>query len=70
MSGQTIENPLTPVYKMVDTCAAEFAAETPYFYSTFDKENEAEEFIAERKSDKKTVIVFGRSYPNRSGYRV
>ncbi len=66
MSGQTIENPLTPVYKMVDTCAAEFAAETPYFYSTFDKENEAEEFIAERKSDKKTVIVFG-SGPIRIG---
>jgi carbamoyl-phosphate synthase large subunit len=31
-----------PVYKMVDTCAAEFAAETPYFYSTYDTENEAE----------------------------
>ncbi|MEE1261943.1 carbamoyl-phosphate synthase large subunit, partial [Ruminococcus sp.] len=66
MSGCKVENPLTPVYKMVDTCAAEFAAETPYFYSTFDKENEAEEFIAERKSDKKTVIVFG-SGPIRIG---
>jgi carbamoyl-phosphate synthase large subunit len=31
-----------PVYKMVDTCAAEFEAETPYFYSTYDQENEAE----------------------------
>jgi carbamoyl-phosphate synthase large subunit len=31
-----------PVYKMVDTCAAEFAAETPYFYSAYDMENEAE----------------------------
>jgi len=31
-----------PVYKMVDTCAAEFEAETPYFYSTYDSENEAE----------------------------
>jgi carbamoyl-phosphate synthase large subunit len=30
-----------PVYKMVDTCAAEFEAETPYFYSTYDEENEA-----------------------------
>ncbi len=30
-----------PVYKMVDTCAAEFEAETPYFYSTYDQENEA-----------------------------
>ena len=66
MSGQKVENPLTPVYKMVDTCAAEFAAETPYFYSTFDKENEAEDFIAERKSYKKTVIVFG-SGPIRIG---
>ena len=66
LSGQKIAHPLTPVYKMVDTCAAEFAAETPYFYSTYDKENEAEEFIAERKSDKKTVIVFG-SGPIRIG---
>jgi len=32
---------LRPVYKMVDTCAAEFAAETPYFYSTYEQENEA-----------------------------
>ncbi|MEX0682440.1 MAG: carbamoyl-phosphate synthase large subunit [Dehalococcoidia bacterium] len=32
---------VTPVYKMVDTCAAEFEAETPYFYSTYDEENEA-----------------------------
>ncbi len=32
---------VTPVYKMVDTCAAEFEAETPYFYSTYDQENEA-----------------------------
>ncbi len=65
-SGQTVENPLVPVYKMVDTCAAEFKAETPYFYSTFDKENEADEFIKERNSDKKTIIVFG-SGPIRIG---
>ncbi|MFL2627599.1 MAG: carbamoyl-phosphate synthase large subunit [Dehalococcoidia bacterium] len=32
---------ITPVYKMVDTCAAEFEAETPYFYSTYEQENEA-----------------------------
>jgi carbamoyl-phosphate synthase large subunit len=32
---------VVPVYKMVDTCAAEFEAETPYFYSTYDQENEA-----------------------------
>ncbi len=33
---------LRPVYKMVDTCAAEFEAQTPYFYSTYEEENEAE----------------------------
>jgi carbamoyl-phosphate synthase large subunit len=48
------------VYKMVDTCAAEFEAKTPYFYSTFEQENEA---IA---SDKKKIIVLG-SGPNRIG---
>ena len=65
-TGQKVENPLTPVYKMVDTCAAEFNAETPYFYSTFDTENEAEQFIKEKNSDKKTIIVFG-SGPIRIG---
>ncbi len=54
------------VFKTVDTCAAEFAAETPYFYSTYDDENEAAEFIAERKSKAKRVIVFG-SGPIRIG---
>ena len=55
------------VYKMVDTCAAEFPAETPYFYSTYDEENEAAEFI-EHHSDKtkKKIIVFG-SGPIRIG---
>lgn len=48
------------VYKMVDTCAAEFPAATPYFYSTFEEENES---IA---SDKKKIIVLG-SGPNRIG---
>ena len=47
-------------YKMVDTCAAEFEAKTPYFYSTFDKENES------FPSDKKKIIVLG-SGPNRIG---
>lgn len=37
-----------PVYKMVDTCAAEFDAETPYFYSTYEKENEAEPLKGKR----------------------
>ncbi len=65
-SGQNVKNPLIPVYKMVDTCAAEFNAETPYFYSTYDKENEAAKFIAEKNSKKKTIIVFG-SGPIRIG---
>ncbi len=48
------------VYKLVDTCAAEFEAKTPYYYSTFEDENES---IA---SDKKKVVVLG-SGPNRIG---
>jgi carbamoyl-phosphate synthase large subunit len=40
---------IRPVYKMVDTCAAEFNAETPYFYSAYEKENEAEP-LAEKKA--------------------
>ncbi len=59
LSGQKVENPARAIFKMVDTCAAEFAAVTPYFYSTFGDENEAAEFIAAKKSGKKTVIVFG-----------
>jgi carbamoyl-phosphate synthase large subunit len=66
LTGESCGFSATPVYKMVDTCAAEFDAETPYFYSTFDKENEAEQFIAERNSGKQTVIVFG-SGPIRIG---
>lgn len=54
------------VYKMVDTCAAEFSAQTPYFYSTYDKENEAKEFIEKNNSGKKKIIVFG-SGPIRIG---
>ncbi|UCG84436.1 MAG: carbamoyl-phosphate synthase large subunit, partial [Dehalococcoidia bacterium] len=39
---------IRPVYKMVDTCAAEFDAETPYFYSTYESENEAEHIPGRR----------------------
>jgi len=66
LSGAKIPHKRFASYKMVDTCAAEFAAETPYFYSSFDEENEAAEFIAHRNSGKKTVIVFG-SGPIRIG---
>ena len=48
------------VYKLVDTCAAEFEAKTPYYYSAFDAENES------AVSNKKKVIVLG-SGPNRIG---
>jgi carbamoyl-phosphate synthase large subunit len=48
------------VYKLVDTCAAEFEAKTPYYYSTFGEENESV------VSDKKKVVVLG-SGPNRIG---
>ena len=54
------------VYKMVDTCAAEFSAETPYFYSTYDGENEAAEFLEQHPTDKKKILVFG-SGPIRIG---
>ncbi|MEG2658101.1 MAG: carbamoyl-phosphate synthase large subunit, partial [Clostridiales bacterium] len=66
LSGQKIANPRFASYKMVDTCAGEFAAETPYFYSTFDEENEAKEFIEHHDSGKKRVVVFG-SGPIRIG---
>ncbi|MBQ9969579.1 MAG: carbamoyl-phosphate synthase large subunit [Oscillospiraceae bacterium] len=65
-SGQKVEKPRYATYKMVDTCAAEYKAETPYFYSTFDEENEAAQFIEEHKTDKKKILVFG-SGPIRIG---
>ena len=48
------------VYKLVDTCAAEFEAQTPYYYSTFQEENESV------RSDRKKIVVLG-SGPNRIG---
>ncbi len=66
LSGQKCPEKKLAVYKMVDTCAAEFSAETPYFYNDFDEENEAAEFIGQHPSDKKKVIVFG-SGPIRIG---
>ena len=61
ISGKKIAHKRYASYKMVDTCAAEFKAETPYFYSTYDDENEAEEFLKEHPSDKKKVVVFASS---------
>ena len=66
LSGEKIKRPLRAVYKMVDTCAAEFAAQTPYFYSTYDSEDEASEFIKRVHTGNKTIIVFG-SGPIRIG---
>ena len=66
ISGFELPTHRRAVFKTVDTCAAEFKAETPYFYSTYDDENEAKEYIAERNSGKKRVIVFG-SGPIRIG---
>ena len=51
---------IEPVYKLVDTCAAEFEAYTPYYYSTYEQENEI------RTSDKKKVVILGGG-PNRIG---
>jgi carbamoyl-phosphate synthase large subunit len=55
-----IDMGINRVYKLVDTCAAEFPAVTPYYYSTFEDENESV------RSDKKKVVVLG-SGPNRIG---
>jgi carbamoyl-phosphate synthase large subunit len=57
------EQQLIPVYKMVDTCAAEFESETPYFYGTYEDENESV------KTEKESVIVLG-SGPIRIGQGV
>ena len=68
LSKQNLDNinRKSMVYKTVDTCAAEFAADTPYFYSTYDDENEAAEFIEKNNTGKKKIIVFG-SGPIRIG---
>ncbi|TGB04981.1 carbamoyl-phosphate synthase large subunit [Halobacillus salinus] len=71
LSGQTLDDVLSfrrkenirPVYKMVDTCAGEFASETPYFYSSYEDENES------ISSSNKKVLVIG-SGPIRIGQGV
>ena len=63
ISGHKVPVHRDPVYKMVDTCAAEFDAETPYFYATYDDENEALEHV---DRNKKTILVLG-SGPIRIG---
>ncbi len=56
--GRTLAS--VPVYKTVDTCAAEFAADTPYHYSTYERENES------IRSDGRKSIILGGG-PNRIG---
>ena len=56
-------NGIVPVFKMVDTCAAEFESATPYYYSTYEQENESE------RSERRKVIVLG-SGPIRIGQGV
>ena len=59
---------LTRVYKMVDTCSAEFEAKTPYFYSSFENKPQGNKLLSNEsiRSDKKKIIVLG-SGPNRIG---
>ncbi len=66
------ENNIHPVYKMVDTCAAEFAAYTPYLYSTYEKpyhrvEERDQIFESEAEPTDRTKIVILGSGPNRIG---
>ena len=70
LSGRKVEFVRKPTFKMVDTCAGEFAAHTPYFYATYDTEeaggeDEALEFIGNDR-EKQTVVVLG-SGPIRIG---
>jgi carbamoyl-phosphate synthase large subunit len=60
LRSKRMEFGIKRVYKLVDTCSAEFEAKTPYYYSTFDTENES------MVSDKKKIVVLG-SGPNRIG---
>jgi len=69
LSGHKVAHKLTPVYKMVDTCASEFSAGTPYFYGIFDdpacgSHNDALDFV--NKGEKQKVMVIG-SGPIRIG---
>lgn len=58
-----MENDIKPVYKMVDTCATEFESSTPYYYGTYETENES------IVTDKEKILVLG-SGPIRIGQGV
>lgn len=69
ISGNPLPKHIGAAFKMVDTCGAEFSAQTPYFYSTYDEteHDEASPYVAEsRKQKKKRIIVIG-SGPIRIG---
>ncbi len=74
LSGAKIETPMLPSYAMVDTCAGEFAAQTPYFYAAYGMEDEAALLksrnvgapLAATRRDPPTILVFG-SGPIRIG---
>ena len=55
-----VEKGIKPVYKTVDTCAAEFESSTPYYYSTYEQENEVQ------RSNRKKIMILGGG-PNRIG---
>ncbi|MBP5444935.1 MAG: carbamoyl-phosphate synthase large subunit [Acholeplasmatales bacterium] len=63
MFSYRVKNNIMPVYKMIDTCASEFKAYVPYFYSTYEHENES------IKSNRKKIVVLG-SGPIRIGQGV
>jgi carbamoyl-phosphate synthase large subunit len=60
MRARRIELGVVPTYKTVDTCAAEFAADTPYYYSTYEEEDEV------APSNRRKILILG-SGPNRIG---
>ncbi len=69
LSGNKLPAHINSVFKMVDTCGAEFSAQTPYFYSTYDEKDHDEAapyVLASRKNKKKRIIVIG-SGPIRIG---
>ena len=65
-SGEKLPSHRRAVFKMVDTCAAEFAAKTPYFYSTYDEPDHDEALPFVKNSKKKRIVVIG-SGPIRIG---
>lgn len=69
LSGFALPAHLNCAFKMVDTCGAEFAAQTPYFYSTYDEKehDEAAPFVAKSRANKKKRIIVIGSGPIRIG---